>query len=97
LSNVENIFGPMRFRLIQVSLYKHQFYSTAMCASYYPSVTHYECLINIFAAITLYRSNGRFWPADLYCAVVRRKPASLRLGSMRSDTILPPVTTQTLR
>jgi hypothetical protein len=34
----------------------------------------------------LYRSNGRFWQ---WCAVVRRKSASLRLVSMRSDTVLP--------
>jgi hypothetical protein len=36
----------------------------------------------------LYRSDGRFWPVDLYCAMVRRKSASLRLVSMRSDAIL---------
>jgi hypothetical protein len=35
-----------------------------------------------------YRSDGRFWPVDLCCAVVRRKSASLRLVSMRSDTVL---------
>jgi hypothetical protein len=32
---------------------------------------------------------SRFWPADLCCAVAKRKSASLRLVSMRSDTILP--------
>jgi hypothetical protein len=36
-----------------------------------------------------YRSDGRFWPVDFCCAVVRRKWPSLRLVSMRSDTILP--------
>jgi hypothetical protein len=36
-----------------------------------------------------YRSDGRFGPVVLCCAVVRRKSASLRLVSMRSDTILP--------
>jgi hypothetical protein len=36
-----------------------------------------------------YSSDGRFWPVDLCCAVVRCKSASLRLVSMRSDTILP--------
>jgi hypothetical protein len=36
-----------------------------------------------------YRSDGRFWPVDLCCAVVRRKSASLRLVSMTSDTVLP--------
>jgi hypothetical protein len=30
---------------------------------------------------------GRFWPVDLCCAVVRGKSASLRLVTMRSDTI----------
>jgi hypothetical protein len=35
-----------------------------------------------------YRSNGWFWPLDLCCAVVIRKSASLRLVSMRSDTVL---------
>jgi hypothetical protein len=33
-----------------------------------------------------YRSDGRYWPVDLCCAVVGRKSASLRLESMRSDT-----------
>jgi hypothetical protein len=36
-----------------------------------------------------YRSDGRFWPVKLCCAVFRRKSASLRLVSMRSDTVLP--------
>jgi hypothetical protein len=35
-----------------------------------------------------YRPDGRFWPVDLCCAMVRCKSASLRLVSMRSDTIL---------
>jgi hypothetical protein len=35
----------------------------------------------------LYRSDGRIWPVDLCCAVVR-KTERLRLVSMRSDTIL---------
>jgi hypothetical protein len=35
------------------------------------------------------RSDGRFWPVDLCCAVVGRKSPSLRLVSMRSDTVLP--------
>jgi hypothetical protein len=34
-----------------------------------------------------YRSEGRFWPVDLCCAVVRRLSASLTLVSMRSDII----------
>jgi hypothetical protein len=37
----------------------------------------------------LYTSDSRYWPLVLCCAVVRRKSASLRLVSMRSDTILP--------
>jgi hypothetical protein len=36
-----------------------------------------------------YSADGRFWPQDLCYAGVRRKSASLRLVSMRSDTILP--------
>jgi hypothetical protein len=36
-----------------------------------------------------YRAPGRFWPVDLCSAVVRRKSASIRLVSMRSDTVLP--------
>jgi hypothetical protein len=35
------------------------------------------------------RSDVKFWPVYLCCAVVRRKSASLRLVSMRSNTILP--------
>jgi hypothetical protein len=38
--------------------------------------------------VSVYRSAGRLWPVNLSCAVVRRKSASLRLVSMRSDTIL---------
>jgi hypothetical protein len=37
----------------------------------------------------MYRSDGRFWPVVLCCAVVICKLASLRLVSMRSDTIFP--------
>jgi hypothetical protein len=33
----------------------------------------------------MYRLDGSFWPVVLCCAVVRRKSASLRLVSMRSD------------
>jgi hypothetical protein len=39
--------------------------------------------------VWLYRSGGKFWPVDLCCAVVSRKSVSLRLVSMRSETILP--------
>jgi hypothetical protein len=42
----------------------------------------------------LYRSDGRFWPVDLCCAVVR-KSESLTLVNMCSDTIL--TLTQMLR
>jgi hypothetical protein len=45
------------------------------------------CSIN--RALWYYRSDGRFWPVVLCCAVVRRKSASLRLVSMRIDTVLP--------
>jgi hypothetical protein len=38
--------------------------------------------------VTRCRSDGRFWPVDLCCAVVRRKSASVRLVRMRSDTVL---------
>jgi hypothetical protein len=34
-----------------------------------------------------YRSNSRFWPVVLRCAAFRRRSVSLRLVSMRSDTI----------
>jgi hypothetical protein len=40
-------------------------------------------------SIGMYRSDGRFWPVVLCCAVVRRKSASLRLVSMPSDTVSP--------
>jgi hypothetical protein len=43
----------------------------------------------LFRATFFYRSDGRFWPVDLWCAAARRKSTSLRLVSMRSDTILP--------
>jgi hypothetical protein len=33
-----------------------------------------------------YSKDGRFWPVDLCCAVVRSKSASLRLVSMRNGT-----------
>jgi hypothetical protein len=36
-----------------------------------------------------YRLDGRFWPMDLCCAVVRHEPVSLILVSMRRDTLLP--------
>jgi hypothetical protein len=35
-----------------------------------------------------YRPDGRFWPVDLCCAVVKYKPASLKLMSIRSDNTL---------
>jgi hypothetical protein len=53
----------------------------------------YSCLTSKDAEIKIYKSmyrlDVRFWPVDLCCAVVRRGSASLRLLSMRSDTILP--------
>jgi hypothetical protein len=46
-----------------------------------------SCLLNVNWLNC--RSDGRFWPVELCCAVVRRKSANLRLVSMRSDTVLP--------
>jgi hypothetical protein len=46
---------------------------------------HYRTAIADNLREDVYRSDGRFWPVDLCCAVVRRKSACLRLVSMRSS------------